>query len=119
MAESKKLPSLDVALLDAPTDDGKVRVFCGPAVGAETGEVRLVKDGQRSTGARRCRSCPSGRWWCVCDVEVLTSQRHRRHPRVGASADVAKGATREGGGRPAQVATEDYRGIGIASSVVA
>ena len=47
---------------------------------------------------------------CVCDIEVL----HEKTPalanaEVGATEDVAKAALGEGGGRPAQVATEDYR----------
>jgi len=46
----------------------------------------------------------------VCDVEVLHEPTTTvSTPQVSASADVAKAALCEGGGRPAQVATEDYR----------
>ena len=111
MAESKKRPSLDVALLYAPTDDGKgARVLRARDGLLETGEVRPVKDGQPINRGEMVKLTPRAGAPCVCDVEVL----HEQTPalataQVSASEDVAKAALGEGGGRPAQVATEDYR----------
>src|SRR3954470_20863714 len=111
MAEPKKRPSLDVALLYAPTDDGKgARVLRARDGLLEAGEVRPVKDGQPINRGEMVKLTPRAGAPCVCDVEVLHEPTTTvATPQVNASADVAKPALGEGGGRPAQVATEDYR----------
>ena len=103
MAQPNKGGSRDVALLYAPTDDGKgARILRSRDGNIEAGEVRPVKDGQSLQGAELVKLEPRPDAPCVCDVHVLhEAQRHESSaPRPPAM---------EPPGRPAQVATEDYR----------
>ena len=94
MAESKKRPSLDVALLYAPTDDGKgARVLRARGGLLETVEVRPVKDGQPINRGEVVKLTPRAGAPCVCDVEVLHEPTTTvATPQLSASADVAKAA---------------------------
>ena len=104
MAQENKRGSRDVALLYAPTDDGKgARILRARDGNIEAGEVRPVKDGQPLQGGELVKLEPRPGAPCVCDVEVL----HEARPRES-SAPAAAPAV-EPLGRPAQVATEDYR----------
>jgi hypothetical protein len=112
MGESKKRASSDVALLYAPTDDGKgARVLRARDGLLEAGEVRPVKDGQAINRGEVVKLTPMRAGTpCLCNVEVL----HAGEKSGEASAALptsGAGDTRnaEASGRPAQVATEDYR----------
>jgi hypothetical protein len=111
MAEPKKRASLDVALLYAPTDDGKgARVLRARDGLLEAGEVRPVKDGQPIHRGEVVKLTPRAGAPCLCDIEVL----HQTAPTdaVGHTSEsdaAAKLPTADAGGRPAQVASEDYR----------
>jgi hypothetical protein len=98
MAQDEKRGSRDVALLYAPTDDGKgARILRSRDGNLEAGEVRPVKDGQPLQGGELVRLEPRTDAPCVCDVHVL---------HEGPRSDAASPATPTG---PAQVATDDYR----------
>ena len=99
MAESKKRPSLDVALLYGPTDDGKgARVLRARDGLLETGEVRPVKEGQPINRGEVVKLTPRADAPCVCDIEVLhQSTTTAATPQVSPGADVAKAALGEGG----------------------
>jgi hypothetical protein len=104
MAEDSKLTGRDVALLYGPTDDGKgARVVRARHGTLETGEVRPVKDGQPINRGELVRLLPREGTPAVCDVEVL----HAANDAAGAEPE----ASNEGAplGRPAQVASDDYR----------
>jgi hypothetical protein len=95
MAHPKKRASNDVALLYAPTEDGKgARVLRSRAGVLEAGEVRPMKEGEPIQRGEVVKLTPREDAACVCDVEVV-------HQPPAAEADA--------GGRPAQVATEGYR----------
>ena len=101
MAQQAKRGSRDVALLYAPTDDGKgARILRSRDGNLEAGEVRPVKEGQPLQGGELVRLEPRADAPCVCDVQVLHEQKR-------AEGDTA--AAPESTGRPAQVATDDYR----------
>lgn len=103
MTERNKGPGRDVALLYAPTDDGKgARVLRTREGHLETGEVRPVRDGQPLNQGELVRLSPREGAPCVCDVEVL----HAAAPREPTPESTAPEAPK---GRPAQVATDDYR----------
>jgi hypothetical protein len=109
MAEPKKGASSDVALLYAPTEDGKgARVLRARDGSLETGEVRAIKEGQPINRGEVVKLTPRAGAPCVCDVEVLHAAA-----QAAPSADTSPSASSERGaessGRPAQVATEDYR----------
>ena len=113
MGESKKRASSDVALLYAPTDDGKgARVLRARDGLLEAGEVRPVKEGQPINRGEVVKLTPirSGAP-CLCNVEVLHAPEATGQAPSAALpanlADSARGA--EANGRPAQVATDDYR----------
>jgi hypothetical protein len=98
MAQQDKRGVKDVALLYAPTDDGKgARILRSRDGNLEAGEVRPVKDGQPLSGAELVRLEPRSDAPCVCDVHVL----HEGNASTSPSP--------ESTGRPAQVATDDYR----------
>jgi hypothetical protein len=104
MAQDSKPGSKDVALLYAPTDDGKgARILRSRNGNIEAGEVRPAKDGQPLQGAELVRLEPRADASCLCDVHVLHAGE-----RSDASAPVPAPAV-EPNGRPAQVATDDYR----------
>ena len=98
MAERTKAGENDVALLYAPTEDGKgARVVRARGGTLETGEVRPVRDGQHIGQGELVRLSPRADAPCVCDVEIL-------HPRPAdgtAEAPVETNAP-EPLGRPAQ-----------------
>jgi hypothetical protein len=103
MEECKKGGSLDVALLYAATDDGKgARVLRSRDGTLETGEVRPAIDGKPIQHGELLRLSPRADAPCVCDVEVL----HATAPQAPSDNDEAVSAAR---GRPAQVASDDYR----------
>ena len=103
MAEDSKPTRRDVALLYAPTDDGKgARVVRSRDGAFETGEVRPVRDGQPINRGELVRLLPREDSPCVCDVEVLHAS--------GDAADAEPHPSNAGErGRPAQVASDDYR----------
>jgi hypothetical protein len=102
MAQESKRQERDVALLYAPTDDGKgARILRARDGTIEAGEVRPAKDGQPLQGAELVRLEPRPDAPCVCDVQVLHEARRREPPSPAAAVEPT--------GRPAQVATEDYR----------
>ena len=104
MAQENKRGARDVALLYAPTDDGKgARILRARDGNLEAGEVRPAKDGQPLQGAELVRLEPRSDAPCVCDVHVL--HEARKHDAPAPSPPPAL----ESAGRPAQVATEDYR----------
>jgi redox-sensitive bicupin YhaK (pirin superfamily) len=104
MAQEGKRGSRDVALLYAPTDDGKgARILRSRDGNLEAGEVRPAKEGQPLQGAELVRLEPRPDAPCVCDVQVL----HEAAPRE--SSVPLEAPTAGLAGRPAQVATEDYR----------
>lgn len=111
MAHPKKRASLDVALLYAPTDDGKgARILRARDGSFETGEVRPIKEGQPINRGELVKLTPRAGAPCLCDVEVL----HQTAPTDAVaspseSEDAGKAPMGETSGRPAQVATEDYR----------
>jgi hypothetical protein len=103
MAENGKAGDRDVALLYAPTDDGQgARVVRARNGSLETGEVRPVREGQPLTQGELVRLSPRADAPCVCDIEVL----HATTPAPDPTADAAAESPR---GRPAQVASDDYR----------
>lgn len=105
MAQEKKRGSRDVALLYAPTDDGKgARILRSRNGNLEAGEVRPAKEGQSIQGAELVRLEPRADAPCVCDVHVL----HEGAPPETDTA-VTASASAPSMGRPAQVATDDYR----------
>jgi hypothetical protein len=104
MAQQDKRGARDVALLYAPTDDGKgARILRARDGTIEAGEVRPAKDGQPLQGGELVRLAPRPDAPCICDVHVLHEARQGDTPRSSSTAAV------ETTGRPAQVATEDYR----------
>ena len=104
MAQETKRSSRDVALLYAPTDDGKgSRILRSRDGNLEAGEVRPVKEGQSSQGGELVRLEPRADTPSICDVHVLHEAR-RPESSAPPSSPVS-----EPTGRPAQVATEDYR----------
>jgi hypothetical protein len=103
MAQENKRGSRDVALLYAPTDDGKgARILRSRDGNIEAGEVRPVKDGQSLQGGELVRLEPRADAPCVCDVQVL----HEGRPR---DPSASAGPSDPPIGRPAQVASKDYR----------
>lgn len=103
MAQDNKGGSRDVALLYAPTDDGKgARILRARNGNLEAGEVRPAKDGQPLQGGELVKLEPRAEAPCICDVHVL----HEGRP---APASAPAAASPEPMGRPAQVATKDYR----------
>src|SRR5206468_9658018 len=103
MAERTKAGENDVALLYAPTEDGKgARVVRARGGTLETGEVRPVRDGQPIGQGELVRLSPRADAPCVCDVEVLHAPAPVPTDAPAASADSQRG-------RPAQVASDDYR----------
>jgi hypothetical protein len=99
MAQDEKRGSRDVALLYAPTDDGKgARILRSRDGNLEAGEVRPVKDGQPLQGGELVRLEPRSDAPSLCDVHVL---------HEGSRATTADPSAEVSG--PAQVATEDYR----------
>ena len=94
----------DVALLYAPTDDGKgARILRARDGNIEAGEVRPAKDGQPLPGAELVRLEPRPDAPSICDVHVLHEARTRESTAPSSLPEV------EPTGRPAQVATEGYR----------
>lgn len=117
MAQESKRGSRDVALLYAPTDDGKgARILRSRDGNIEAGEVRPAKDGQPLQGGELVRLEPRADAPCVCDVQVLHEAR-RDASAPSSAASVGPETERTGSevgprpptGRPAQVATHDYR----------
>jgi len=103
MAQQDKGGSRDVALLYAPTDDGKgARILRARDGNIEAGEVRPAKEGQPLQGGELVKLEPRPDAPCVCDVQVLHEARRTDAPAPRAAAAASTG-------RPAQVATEDYR----------
>jgi hypothetical protein len=103
MAQESKGGSRDVALLYAPTEDGKgARILRSRDGNIEAGEIRPVKDGQPLHG-ELVKLEPRADTPCICDVRVL-----HEAPRPDSSAPPATPSP-EPAGRPAQVATKDYR----------
>ena len=99
MAQDEKRGSRDVALLYAPTDDGKgARILRSRDGNLEAGEVRPMKDGQSLQGGELVRLEPRTDAPCVCDVHVL-----HEGPRSAAATSPSAPTG------PAQVATDDYR----------
>ena len=99
MAQEGKRGARDVALLYAPTDDGKgARILRSRDGNLEAGEVRPAKDGQSLQGAELVRLEPRSDAPCICDVHVL-HEGEREAPSDSTPASSG----------PAQVATEDYR----------
>jgi hypothetical protein len=114
MAQHKKSVSPDVALLYAPTDDGHgARVIRARDGALEAGEVRPVRDGQPINNGELVRLSPRSDAPCICDVEIL----HRRpavpiadaEPRASDEPTAVDGRAATPRGRPAQVASDDYR----------
>ena len=102
MAQTSKRGSRDVALLYAPTEDGKgARILRSRDGNIEAGEVRPAKEGQPLQGGELVKLAPRPDAPCVCDVEVL-------HDGSGRAAEATQPAPAPTG-RPAQVATDDYR----------
>jgi hypothetical protein len=96
----------DVALLYAPTDDGEgARILRSRDGSIETGEVRPMKEGQPIHRGELVRLVPRTETPCVCDVEVL----YTKAADESAASAAKDGPASEGLGRPAQVATDDYR----------
>jgi hypothetical protein len=118
MAYEKKGASFDVALLYAPTDDGKgARVLRARDGSLETGEVRPIKEGQPINRGELVKLTPRAGAPSLCDVEVLHQRPQDVMGQAHESGDESK-ATKElsesnravaESGRPAQVATDDYR----------
>ncbi len=99
MSERNKAGGPDVALLYAPTDDGKgARVLRAREGAIETGEVRPVRDGQPLQQGELVRLSPRDGASCLYDVEVL----HDAKTEPASSEETSRG-------RPAQVASDDYR----------
>ena len=87
----------------APTDDGKgARILRSRDGNIEAGEVRPVKEGQPLHGAELVKLEPRPDAPCVCDVQVL-------HEAQRPESSAPRPCPTEPAGRPAQVATEDYR----------
>ena len=104
MAPQEKPGPRDVALLYAPTADGKgARILRSRDGNLEAGEVRPVKEGQSLQGGELVRLEPRADAPCVFDVQVL--HEGTRMARSNGVGDAAPEST----GRPAQVATDDYR----------
>ena len=108
MAQDSKPSGRDVALLYAPTDDGQgARVVRARHGAFEAGEVRPVKEGQPINQGELVRLLPREGTPAVCDVEVLHAP--------GEASPGARGSTEAASneralrGRPAQVASDDYR----------
>jgi hypothetical protein len=103
MARPNKATGRDVALLYAPTEDGKgARVVRARNGAFETGEVRPIRDGQPLNQGELVRLSPRPDAPSVCDVEVL----HERPAEVAASEVPPPDRSL---GRPALVASDDYR----------
>jgi hypothetical protein len=102
MAQPKKRGSRDVALLYAPTDDGKgARILRSRDGSLEAGEVRPAKEGQPLNGGELVKLDPRPEAPCICDVQVL----HEGNRDAEGSSETRELSI----GRPAQVATDDYR----------
>jgi hypothetical protein len=105
MTQESKPGTQDVAFLYAPTDDGKgARILRSRNGNIEAGEVRPVKDGQSLQGGELVRLEPRADAPCVCDVQVLHEARAR-----DVTVPSSPATSVETPGRPAQVATRDYR----------
>lgn len=103
MAQSDKAAKQDVALLYAPTDDGKgARVIRARDGTLETGEVRPIQDGQPLNQGQLVRLSPRPGAPCVCDVDVVYQSGAADTPADAPSPETPRG-------RPAQVASDDYR----------
>ncbi len=103
MARPNKAAGRDVAILYAPTEDGKgARVVRARNGSFETGEVRPIQDGQPINQGELVRLSPRPEAPCVCDVEVL----HEKPPEAQASDEATPDRSL---GRPALVASDDYR----------
>src|SRR5262245_64750035 len=103
MAERNKADGRDVALLYAPTDDGKgARVLRAREGAVETGEVRPVRDGQPLQQGELVRLSPRAEAPCLYDVEVLHDAAAQPKQPAEAGAEAPRG-------RPPQVASDDYR----------
>ena len=103
MARSDKATKQDVALLYAPTEDGKgARVIRARDGTLETGEVRPVQDGQPLNQGQLVRLSPRPGAPCVCDVDVVYQAGADERPADPPSSEASRG-------RPAQVANDDYR----------
>jgi len=90
-------------LLYAPTDDGEgARILRSRDGSLEAGEVRPMKEGQPIHRGELVRLVPRTDAPCVCDVEVV----YAKSPADSAAPDRPAS---EQLGRPAQVATDDYR----------
>src|SRR5215470_6590087 len=106
MAERNKADGRDVALLYAPTDDGKgARVLRSREGSLETGEVRPVRDGQPVQQGELVRLSPREEASCLYDVEVLHDGTAEPKQLSKASAATPESPR----GRPPQVASDDYR----------
>src|SRR6476659_3575491 len=103
MAERNKAPARDVALLYAPTDDGKgARVIRSREGQLETGEIRPMREGQPLNQGELIRLSPRAEAPCVCDVEVLHARPAEAQPAETPAAEPSRAG-------PAQVASDDYR----------
>jgi hypothetical protein len=103
MSERNKAGGPDVALLYAPTEDGKgARVLRAREGTVETGEVRPVRDGQPLGQGELVRLSPRADASCLYDVEVLHDAKAEPNSTPSPSEETPRG-------RPAQVASDDYR----------
>ena len=123
MRQHKKAASPDVALLYAPTDDGHgARVIRARDGALEAGEMRPVRDGQPINHGELVRLSPRSDTPCVCDVEILhprptvpiaddpgAAPAGHAEPRASDEATAVEGRAATLRGRPAQVASDDYR----------
>jgi hypothetical protein len=114
MDERNKAGSRDVALLYAPTDDGKgARVLRSREGSLETGEVRPVRDGQPVQQGELVRLLPREEASCLYDVEVLhDGKAEAEEPSAGDAGPATKSSAasaESARGRPPQVASDDYR----------
>jgi hypothetical protein len=95
MSDSSRPDTADVALLYAPTDDGAgARILRARRGRLEAGEVRPASDGQPLLGREVVKLHARPDTPRICDVEVV-------HP--GSQAE------RSEPGRPAAVASDEYR----------
>lgn len=96
----KKEP--DVALVCGKTPDGEgVAVLRARRGRLEAGVVRPMREGKSLHGGEVVSLTPRADAPAVCDVEV--------HATLPASAPEPAGADSPSSGRPAQVASDDYR----------
>ena len=101
MGDPKEPGSRDVALVYAPTEDGQGAKILRSREGTlEAGEIRPMKDGAPITG-EIVRLTPRADAPCICDVDVLHDPK--KPEKLPESREPAPA------GRPARVATSDYR----------